>query len=100
MQAIVIEKVKSALVEALNLSVDAEILTTSKLKEDLGLDSMSSLNFLMLLEESINGFFVDPDTLEMTDLETVETISRYVSSQLGESTLTQFNEEALQVAYA
>lgn len=76
------ESVKQALIETLNLDSNHGIENHSKLKEDLGLDSMSSLTFLMKLEESIENFTVDADTLEMDDLKTVETISDYVLSQI------------------
>ncbi len=54
----------------------------SKLKDDLGLDSMSSLTFLMALEDNIDGFVVNPDNLEVEHLTTVETIANYVNQQL------------------
>jgi acyl carrier protein len=76
------QRVKNALVSALNLKNDRVISMQSYLKQDLQLDSMSSIMFLMRLEETIDGFFVDPETLEMRDLETVESIVRYVDMQL------------------
>lgn len=74
--------VKNALVSALNFSNIESIDINSHLKNDLQLDSMSSLMFLMKLEETIDGFFVDPETLEMRDLETVNTIVNYIDMQL------------------
>ena len=38
--------------------------------------------FLMKLEESVEGFIVDPETLDMKDLETVSSVVRYVDSQI------------------
>lgn len=79
---IIVEKVRNVLATTLNsISLD-EIGLKSKLKEDLGLDSMSSLTFLMALEDNIEGFLVDPDTLDARDLENVESISLYVAKQL------------------
>lgn len=75
--------VKKALVSALNYADFDEISSDSHLKNDLQLDSMSSLMFLMKLEETIEGFYVDPETLEMQDLETVKTIVNYVDLQLS-----------------
>ncbi len=75
-------KIKIALVKTLNLSGINIIDNNSKLKDDLGLDSMSSLTFLLALEDSITGFNVDPDTLEMNDLETLESITNYVCEEV------------------
>ena len=84
----IMQKVKIALTEVLNLTRDTEVSTQSKLKDDLGLDSMSSLTFLITLEENIEGFTVDPDTLEMSDLDTVSSITRYVEQQLRDNSST------------
>ena len=77
-----LEKVKLTLAEILNINSLNEIKDNSKLKDDLGLDSMSSLTFLMALEDKITGFVVDPDNLEMEDLETVISITEYVYRQI------------------
>ena len=74
--------VKNALASALSFSNIESINISSHLKNDLQLDSMSSLMFLMKLEETIDGFYVDPETLEMRDLETVSTIVKYIDMQL------------------
>ncbi len=74
--------VKKALASALSFSNPESIDISSHLKNDLQLDSMSSLMFLMKLEETIDGFYVDPETLEMRDLETVSTIVNYIDMQL------------------
>ncbi|OGO92643.1 MAG: hypothetical protein A3F10_00330 [Coxiella sp. RIFCSPHIGHO2_12_FULL_42_15] len=79
------EKIKNALIKVLNLDSNKNIISTTRLKEDLGLDSMSSLTFLMALEESIIGFIVDPETLESNHLETLDTITEYVLLQLKEA---------------
>lgn len=76
------ETIRSALVEVLKLDPSVTISTDSKLKDDLGLDSMSLLTFLMQLEEKIEGFVVDPETLEIADLETVRTVTGYVEKQI------------------
>lgn len=74
--------VKNALASALSFTNSESIDISSHLKNDLQLDSMSSLMFLMKLEETIDGFYVDPETLEMRDLETVSTIVNYIDMQL------------------
>ncbi len=81
-QSVIFEKVKHVLVKTLNTTAPDEIQKNSNLKNDLGLDSMSSLTFLMALEDNIDGFIVDPDTLSAGHLENVESISQYVASQL------------------
>ncbi len=78
----IIEKVKKVLMQMFNIKQEEHIQLHTKLKDGLGLDSMSSLTFLMALEDSIEGFVVDPDTLDNQDLLNVETISRYVHNQL------------------
>lgn len=74
--------VKNALASTLNFTDTKHILNTQRLRDDLQLDSMSSLMFLMKLEETIDGFFVDPETLEMKDLETVSSVIHYIDMQL------------------
>lgn len=72
----------NALASTLNFSNISSIESNHRLRDDLALDSMSSLMFLMKLEETIEGFYVDPETLEMSDLETVSSVSNYVTMQL------------------
>lgn len=77
------QKVKCALIKVLKLNQGTELLAQSKLKDDLGLDSMSTLSFLMILEESIDGFVIDPDTLDTNHLDTVDSVMSYISNQLA-----------------
>lgn len=74
--------VKNALASALNFSDISSIHINDHLREDLQMDSMSSLMFLMKLEENIDGFFVDPETLQMSDLETVSSVVEYINIQM------------------
>lgn len=74
--------VKDALASALNFSDTSSIHIHDRLRDDLQLDSMSSLMFLMKLEENIDGFFVDPETLQMSDLETVSSVVNYINIQM------------------
>ena len=75
-------KIKEALQKTLNLISTEMMDGSSKLKEDLGLDSMSSLTFLLALEDSISGFSVDPNTLDMEDLATLDSITDYVYEEV------------------
>lgn len=74
--------VKDALATTLNLIDMTHINVNQRLWDDLRLDSASSLMFLMKFEELIEGFFVDPETLETKDLETVSSVIRYIDTQL------------------
>jgi acyl carrier protein len=78
------QRVVAVLSNVLGENVPEKINPRAKLKEDLGLDSMSSLTFLMALEESIEGFVVDPQNLDLSDLECLETITLYVEKQLSQ----------------
>lgn len=71
-----------ALAKTLKISDSSAIKTSDKLKDDLGLDSMSSLTFLMELEDLVAGFNVDPDTLDGESLATVSSIAHYVERQI------------------
>lgn len=79
----IVEIIKDALIRILDLDKKKKIYPNTNLKEDLGLDSMSSLMFLMTLEESIDGFIVDPETLESHHLSTLDSITQYVMFQLS-----------------
>lgn len=83
MQIHIVEKIKLALSKALDGKSLDNISINAKLREDLGLDSMSSLTFLMTLEELIQGFSVDPETLEAKDLESIATVSSYVEARIN-----------------
>lgn len=76
--------VKQALAFVLDFDDMTYIKTTHSLKKDLALNSMSAVMFLIKLEESIEGFVVDPETLQPSDLETVGSMVNYVHWQLYE----------------
>lgn len=102
MEQNICQLVKNALIEVLKLDKDTPISGNTKLKDTLGLDSMSSLTFLVTLEENIDGFVVDPDNLQMSDLETVDSISQYVLKEISNAlsiSLYQDND-LVKVAYA
>jgi acyl carrier protein len=82
MQACFMEKIQMALSKALNGKSLTNLTPQTKLREDVGLDSITSLTFLMALEEFVEGFLVDPDTLDMSDLECIQTINQYIERQL------------------
>lgn len=82
MQDSLIEKIKIALSRALNGKEMQQISLDARLKEDLGLDSMTSLTFLLILEEIIDGFMVDPESLQMDDLITIQSVVSYVERSI------------------
>ena len=75
-------KIINALSEVLKLPSHKNLTSEMNLREDLGLDSMTSLLFLMRLEETIEGFIIDPVTLDNEALQTVGSITDYVKQQL------------------
>ena len=58
----------------------------SHLKNDLGIDSLSSMFFLTYLEDNINGFEVNADTIEAKHFNTLQTIYDYVQSEIKQLT--------------
>ncbi len=82
-QTELITKIITALSKALDGKDLSDLPLTTQLRDDLGLDSMTSLTFLMALEEEITGFVVDPDSLRMDDLYSIDSIAHYVSFQLS-----------------
>ena len=79
-----IETVIVALKKTLNISDDSSILPATKLRDDLGLDSMTSLTFLLTLEDMLSGFVVDPEKLDMSDLDSVQSVAAYIQREMGE----------------
>ena len=79
-------QVIQTLVETLKLKDASQVKMEDNLRDDLGLDSMSSLTFLINLEEKIAGFHVDPDTLDADYFLTVGAMTNYVEKQLSLAT--------------
>jgi hypothetical protein len=73
----VIEIVKRVLAEITHNDAVADMDMNTSLKDDLGIDSMTSLVFLMALEDNIPGFVVEADTLEV-DTSAQSAAFRYV----------------------
>lgn len=79
----IVDQVKRILAE---VTCNPEVLdlgADTQLRSDLGVDSMTSLTFLMALEDEIPGFVVDASTLEAEHFETIASICRYVELQLA-----------------
>ena len=82
MKTEILNTVKEGLVDSItNLDINT-ITATSHLKNDLGLDSLSSMFFLTYLEDNLPGFAVNPDTIEARHFNTVESICAYIAGEL------------------
>ena len=78
----VAEVIKSVLADITRNDAVREMDLDTSLREELGIDSMTSLVFLMALEDNVEGFVVNADTLEAEHFESIGTICDYVVDQL------------------
>lgn len=78
----VIETVKHVLADITHNDAVKDMDVDTSLKEGLSIDSMTSLMFLMALEDNIEGFMVDADTLAVDHFQTIGTICEYIFMQL------------------
>lgn len=78
----IIPIVKNGLREILELPADKEIAMDAHLKNDLGIDSITSMDFLMYLEDHIDGFTVEADTLEARHFNSPQTMTEYIVGEL------------------
>ncbi len=86
METIILNVIKDGLMDSIpNLNRDT-ISLESHLKNDLGIDSLSSMFFLTYLEDNINGFEVNADTIEAKHFNTLQTIYNYVQSEIKQLT--------------
>ena len=74
----IIELIKEGLIDAIPNLKKEQIQFDSHLKNELGLDSLSSMFFLTFLEDNLPGFEVNSETIEARDFNTVETIFNYI----------------------
>lgn len=79
-QAELVSCVKDVLAQTTNNQAVLEMSESSLLKEDIGLDSMTSLTFLLALEDKLQ-FTVDPTNLNAADFHSIGTICNYISNQ-------------------
>ncbi|ROL70534.1 phosphopantetheine-binding protein [Pseudomonas vranovensis] len=64
----------------LKLPENTVISADSHLRDDLGLDSLTSMELLVNLEDDIEGFFVNPDTIAPGHFNTVATLAGYIDA--------------------
>lgn len=57
---------------------DIQLTEETSLRDDLGMDSLGSLTFLMELEESIEEFAIDPETLEERHFTSIGAMVDYI----------------------
>lgn len=74
--------VKRVLAEKLNTNSIMELSVNSSLSDDIGLDSMSTLTFLMSLEDAIPHFTIDANTLEASHVRSITSVCEYVRDSL------------------
>lgn len=80
--ALLLEEIKGALAEVLNMESDQAINLNTSLFDELHLDSTSVLELLMTLEDRIDGLEIDPDELEPDVFDTVGSLAAYIEKQL------------------
>lgn len=71
------EKIKNLLVEELDLEAD-EVTLESKLKEDLGADSLDMVDLIMSIEDT---FDIKVDESQAASIKTVGDIVNYIDQQ-------------------
>jgi|GEM_PF-493458 len=79
----IISTINQGLREILELPAEQQIPADAHLKNDLGIDSISSMDLLMYLEDNIDGFTVKADTLEARHFNTPNTMSEYIVGELA-----------------
>jgi len=79
----IVAKVKDVLAEQSKLDAVRDMPLSTTLRDDIGLDSMATLTFLIVLEDVIDGFSIDANTLASSDVETIGSICNYVRERLG-----------------
>jgi len=87
----ILDIIKDALLDSIPNITKEQIVLDSHLKNDLGIDSLSSMFFLTYLEDNINDFEVNADTIEARHFNTLQTIFEYVLSEMGIEFQTLFS---------
>jgi len=84
----IIESMKPVLQNVLKLASVDNVNNETRLFEDLNMDSTSSLELLMALEEVIDGLVIDPETLDVEHFKTVGNLASYIKSTLEKNGVT------------
>jgi acyl carrier protein len=80
--SIILNIIKDGLIDSIPNITKTQIHLDSHLKNDLGIDSLSSMFFLTYLEDNIEGFQVNADTIEAKHFNTLQTIFDYIKSEI------------------
>lgn len=75
--------VLNALRDILTVAADKPIYADTHLRDELGLDSLSSMELLVSLEDGIDGFGVNADTIEAKHFNTIATLAEYVDQTIS-----------------
>lgn len=79
----IISIVTEGLRTVLELPADHPIAPDAHLKNDLGIDSITSMDLLMYLEDHVENFTVQADTLEARHFNTPTTMTEYIEGELA-----------------
>jgi len=79
------QQLVSALKNIITIPEDIELTEQVSLRDDLGMDSLASLTFLMELEESIENFSIDPENLEERHFESLGAMVDYIVDNVSEA---------------
>lgn len=74
--------VNQGLQDVLKLPENQAIAPDAHLKNDLGIDSITSMDLLMYLEDHIKGFNVHADTLEAKHFNSPNSMAEYIHGEL------------------
>ena len=77
-----LDAIKRVLTDVLHLPNADSIRPETRLFDDLNLDSTSSVDLLIGLEDEISNFEVDPESMKPEDFATVGSLDRFISSQV------------------
>ncbi|GAA0722536.1 hypothetical protein GCM10009430_25050 [Aquimarina litoralis] len=79
---IILDTIKNGLIDSIPNITKDQIVMGAHLKNDLGIDSLSSMFFLTFLEDNIQGFEVNADTIEAKHFNTLKSIFEYVLNEM------------------
>ncbi|MGY3793048.1 acyl carrier protein [uncultured Aquimarina sp.] len=79
---IILDTIKNGLIDSIPNITKDQIVMDAHLKNDLGIDSLSSMFFLTFLEDNIQGFEVNADTIEAKHFNTLKSIFEYVLNEM------------------
>ncbi|WP_349010512.1 acyl carrier protein [Photorhabdus bodei] len=75
--------IKNILTKELNVGSLNDMNESTSLRDELGLDSMTTLTFLMSLEDNVPNFMIDANTLEASHVQSIGSVCDYVLERLN-----------------